>query len=110
VVQLLLIVGSSIFVLLGVVHGVLTLQDLSNPRNFTPRDAELRAAMQQSAVAFHPKINLWKAGLGFHFRHSLGLVMAIASDLLCSAARFYILAFFIRYCFPSRLFCRVVQF
>ena len=75
VVQLLLIVGSGIFVLLGAAHGVLTLQDLGNPRNFTPRDAELRTAMQQSSVAFHPKINLWQAWMGFNLSHSLGLVM-----------------------------------
>ncbi|MDQ3748971.1 MAG: hypothetical protein M3367_08170 [Acidobacteriota bacterium] len=74
-VQSLLIVGSSIFVLFGAAHGVFTFQDLGNPRNFTPRDAELRAAMQQATVAFHPKINLWRAWLGFHFSHSLGLVM-----------------------------------
>jgi hypothetical protein len=75
VVQLLIIIGSGIFVLLGIIHGFLTFQDLSNPRNFTPRDAELRAAMQQASVALHPKINLWKAWLGFHFSHSLGLAM-----------------------------------
>ena len=74
-VQLLIIVGSSIFVLLGIIHAVLTFQDIGNPRNFTPPDAELRAAMQQSAIAFHPKVNLWQAWLGFNFSHSLGLVM-----------------------------------
>ncbi|MBA3694436.1 MAG: hypothetical protein H0W77_13540 [Acidobacteria bacterium] len=74
-VQLLLIVGSSIFVLFGAAHGVFILQDLSNPRNFTPRDATLRTAMQQSTIAFHPKINLWNAWLGFNLSHSLGLVM-----------------------------------
>ena len=74
-VQLLIVVGSSIFVLLGAGHGVLTIRDLSNPRSFTPRDPKLRAAMQQSTIAFHPKINLWQAWLGFNLSHSLGLVM-----------------------------------
>lgn len=74
-VQVFLIVGSSIFVLLGAGHGVLTLRDLSHPRNFTPRDAKLRTAMQQSTIAFHPEINLWQAWLGFNLSHSLGLVM-----------------------------------
>ena len=74
-IQLLIIVGSSIFALLGVIHTMLTLQDLGNPRNFAPRDAELLAAMQQSAVGLDPKINLWQAWLGFHFSHSLGLLM-----------------------------------
>jgi hypothetical protein len=74
-VQLLVIVGSGIFILLGVIHTVLTLQDLGNPRNFAPRDGELLAAMQQSAVGLDPQINLWQAWLGFHFSHSLGLLM-----------------------------------
>jgi hypothetical protein len=75
VVQFLLIVGSSIFVLLGAAHGVLTLKDLGNPRNFTPRDPKLRTAMEHSTIALHPKINLWRAWLGFNLSHSLGLVM-----------------------------------
>jgi len=75
-VKLLLIAGSSIFLLLGVMHLVLTLQDLGDePRNFKPQDAALLAAMRRSATAFHPKINLWNAWLGFHFSHSLGLLM-----------------------------------
>jgi hypothetical protein len=54
---------------------VLTLQDLGNPRNFTPGDAELGAAMRQSTIAFDPQINLWQAWLGFNLSHSLGLLM-----------------------------------
>src|SRR5258707_3215126 len=75
VVQFLLIVGSSIFVLLGAAHGVLTLKDLGNPRNFTPRDPKLRTAMEHSTIALHPKINLWRAWVGFYLNHNLGLVM-----------------------------------
>jgi hypothetical protein len=74
-VQLLLIAGAGIFLLLGTVHGVYTLQDLGNPTHFTPRDAGLRAAMQQSSIALHPDINLWRAWLGFNLTHSLGLLM-----------------------------------
>lgn len=74
-VQLLIIIGSGIFALLGVIHTVFTLQDISNPRNFAPRDAELLAAMQHSAVGLDPKINLWNAWMGFNFSHSLGLLM-----------------------------------
>ena len=74
-VQILLIAGSSIFLLLGAIHGVLTLKDLGNPRYFTPRDANLRTAMEHSTIALHPKINLWQAWLGFNLSHSLGLVM-----------------------------------
>lgn len=80
-VQLLIITGSGIFVLLGVMHAAFTLQDLGSPRNFAPPDEGLRRAMEQSAVAFHPKLNLWQAWLGFHFSHSLGLLMFGAAFL-----------------------------
>ena len=74
-VQLLVIIGAGIFVLLGVIHTAFTLQDFDSPRYFAPGDAELLAAMRQSAVGLNPKINLWEAWLGFNFSHSLGLLM-----------------------------------
>ena len=74
-IQALVIAGGSIFLVLGALHGMLTLEDLVLPRHFTPRDRALREAMQQSAIALHPTINLWKAWMGFNLTHSLGLVM-----------------------------------
>jgi hypothetical protein len=73
--QALVVTGGSIFLLLGAAHGALTLRDLKDPRAFTPRDPELRRAMQQSSIAFHRTINLWKAWMGFNLSHSLGLVL-----------------------------------
>lgn len=73
--QILVILGASIFLILGILHGVLTLQDLRDPRTFTPPDPALRAAMQESSIAIDPHTNLWKAWLGFNLSHSLGLVM-----------------------------------
>jgi hypothetical protein len=73
--QALEITGASIFLILGMFHGVLTLQDLSNPRTFTPPDEALRQAMEHSSIAINPQTNLWKAWLGFNLSHSLGLVM-----------------------------------
>src|SRR5258706_7657665 len=81
VVQFLLIVGSSIFVLLGAAHGVLTLKDLGNPRNFTPRDAKLRTAMEHSTIALHPKINLWRPRVGFNPHNNPGPVMFVGCVL-----------------------------
>jgi len=74
-IQLLIIAGSGIFLFLGTLHGLLTFRDLGHPRAFTPRDAGLRTAMQQATVALDPKINLWKAWMGFNLSHSLGIVM-----------------------------------
>jgi hypothetical protein len=73
--QFLEIMGAAIFLILGVFHGVMTLQDLINPRTFTPPDQSLRQAMQESSIAIDPQTNLWKAWLGFNLSHSLGLVM-----------------------------------
>lgn len=80
-ITLLIVAGSGIFLFLGTVHGLLTFRDLGNPRAFTPRDAGLRTAMQQSTIALHPQINLWRAWLGFNFSHSLGIVMFGAAFL-----------------------------
>ena len=79
--QLLIVVAASIFALLGALHGILTLRDLKNPKAFTPRDPQLRLAMQQSGVRLHPAINLWKAWLGFNLSHSLGVVLFGAAFL-----------------------------
>jgi hypothetical protein len=73
--QFLEIMGATIFLILGVFHGVMTLQDLINPRTFTPPDQSLRQAMQESSIAIDPQTNLWKAWLGFNLSHSLGLVV-----------------------------------
>lgn len=80
-VRLLVIVGASIFLLLGSLHGIYTLRDLSQPRAFTPNDPSLREAMQKSSIRFHPSINLWKAWLGFNLTHSLGIVIVGAAFL-----------------------------
>ncbi len=80
--QALLIVGARIFLLLGIVHAILTLRDLSNPRTFTPTDASVRTAMQSSQLAIHPNTNLWKAWLGFNLSHSLGILL-FGGELFC---------------------------
>lgn len=73
--QLLVILAASIFLTLGMFHGILTLKDLKSPKAFTPRDPELRNAMQRSGIALHPAINLWDAWMGFNLTHSLGIVL-----------------------------------
>jgi hypothetical protein len=73
--QILFVGSVFIFLCLGVLHGVLTLRDLQNPRTFTPPDPQLRQAMEGSRMAIHPQTNLWRAWLGFNLSHSLGLVI-----------------------------------
>ncbi len=73
--QALLLIGASIFLLMGTGHGVLTLADLKQPRAFTPPDPALREAMRRSGVRLHPTINLWDAWMGFNLTHSLGVML-----------------------------------
>ncbi len=79
--QILIIIAASPLLLMGALHGALTLRDLKHPRAFTPRDPALRQAMQQSSIAFHSGVNLWRAWLGFNLSHSLGLVLFGAAFL-----------------------------
>lgn len=73
--QILLAIGSTIILMLGTLHGVLTLRDVGKPRAFTPTDDAVRIAMQGARLVFNPRINLWQAWLGFNLSHSLGIVL-----------------------------------
>lgn len=72
---ILLTVAGAIFVVLGGLHGVLTLCDVSNPRAFTPTDAAVRYAMEGARLALNPRANLWQAWLGFNLSHSVGVIL-----------------------------------
>jgi hypothetical protein len=89
VARVLEITGASIFLFLGIFHGVLTLQDLRDSRTFTPPDIALREAMQKSSIAIHPHTNLWQAWMGFNLSHSLGLVMFGGTFLTIGLFYFY---------------------
>jgi hypothetical protein len=69
------VVGAALFGLLGIVHGVLTLRDLHEPRSFTPTDDNLRRAMAEAPLRLAPQTTIWNAWLGFNLSHSLGLVI-----------------------------------
>ncbi len=73
--QVLLALAGAIFLVLGTLHGVLTLRDVARPRAFTPTDDRVRVAMQGARLAFNPRANLWEAWLGFNLSHSLGVVL-----------------------------------
>jgi hypothetical protein len=90
--QILVIAGASILLFLGIVHGILTLQDLSEPRTFTPPDLTLRQAMQGSSIAIHPRTNLWQAWLGFNLSHSFGLMMFGGTYLVVGLCYFWLFA------------------
>lgn len=73
--QILLTIASIIFLVLGTLHGVLTLRDVAKPRAFTPTDDAVRIAMQNTRLRFNPRANFWQAWLGFNLSHSLGIVI-----------------------------------
>jgi hypothetical protein len=72
---MLFVVGATLFGLLGVAHGVLTLRELRVPRWFTPIDEHLRRAMGETTLRLAPRTTMWNAWLGFNLSHSLGLVV-----------------------------------
>jgi hypothetical protein len=70
------IIGGSLFAILGVVHAVYTLADLSRPRRLVPDDPAVIAAMSSSGLRLAGGgTTMWRAWVGFNFSHSLGLAM-----------------------------------
>ena len=88
----LLTIGGTLFLVLGVLHGALTLRDLTRPRAFTPTDDAVRIAMQSTRLRLNPRANFWEAWLGFNFSHSLGLVLFGGGLVLLAQLHFPVFA------------------
>jgi hypothetical protein len=75
---ILFIVGTIPFALLGSVHIVLTLRDLSRPTYFRPSDETLIPLLQASSVMVLTRApagqTMWRAWLGANLTHGLGLL------------------------------------
>jgi hypothetical protein len=72
---ILLILGGSVFGVLGGLHAIYTLLDLRNPRRLVPVDPSLIHAMANSALRLsHGGTDMWRAWIGFNFSHSLGVL------------------------------------
>lgn len=72
----LVIIGGSIFALMGVVHGLLAVVDVFRPTRFAPADDAVRLAMKSTGVRFsRGRANVWDAWLGFNISHGLGLLL-----------------------------------
>ena len=70
------IVGGSLFGVLGLVHALYTLADISRPRRLVPDDAAVMEAMSASSVRLScGGTTMWRAWIGFNFSHSLGAIM-----------------------------------
>jgi hypothetical protein len=67
----LLILGCSVFVILGIGHAALALFSTK----FEPRDAGLLTQLKSSKAGLSNTGNLWNGIRGFHLSHSLGLII-----------------------------------
>ena len=72
----LLILGGTVFGVLGALHAVYTLLDLHNPRRLVPVDPSVAHAMANSALRLSGGCtDMWRAWIGFNFSHSLGVLL-----------------------------------
>ena len=70
------IVGGSLFAILGLVHAIYTLADISRPRRLVPDDPAVIAVMSSSGLRLaRGGTTMWRAWVGFNFSHSLGITV-----------------------------------
>ncbi len=73
---LLIQIGLGVFALMGMMHGIYTLRDFKNPYYFAPRDHELVTILETAGMGItREQNNFWKAYLGFHLSHSVGIMV-----------------------------------
>lgn len=72
----LLVLGGSVFLVLGGLHALYTLLDLRCPKRLVPTDPSVAHAMATSALRLSGgKTDMWRAWIGFNFSHSLGVLL-----------------------------------
>src|SRR4029450_4344239 len=70
------IIGGSLSPILGSVHSVYHLADISRPRRLVPDNPAVIAAMSSSGLRLaRGGTTMWRAWVGFNFSHSLGIAM-----------------------------------
>jgi hypothetical protein len=71
-----LIVGGSLFGILGFLHALYTFADMSRPRRLVPDNPAVIEAMSSSSVRLAKGgTTMWRAWVGFNLSHSLGVLM-----------------------------------
>lgn len=66
-----LLLSCLIVFVLGGMHAWLTLVS----EKFSPRDDVLKARLQEVSPRISKQTTMWRAGLGFHYSHSLGAIL-----------------------------------
>src|SRR5260370_42150026 len=83
--KFLLDLGGGIFVLLGLLHALYTFLDIGRPRRLVPQDPSVARAMAESQLRLaRGGTTMWRAWVGFNFRHSLGVALFGGLCLLAS--------------------------
>src|SRR5258708_671918 len=78
-IAILLILGGTVFGVLGGLHAIYMLLDLRNPRRLVPVDPSVAHAMANSALRLSGGgTDMWRAWIGFNFSHSLGVLLLAA--------------------------------
>ena len=85
--QLLLVVGASIFGVLGIIH--LTYTFFSD--KFSPTDSEACDSMKRSSIVLTNKMTVWDAWIGFNASHSLGAILVAAVYVPLALSHFYLI-------------------
>ena len=75
-ITILLILGGTVFGVLGALHAVYTLLDLRNPQRLVPADPSVAQAMANTTLRLSSgRTDMWRAWIGFNFSHSLGVLL-----------------------------------
>ena len=86
-IAILLILGGSVFGVLGALHAVYTVLDLRNPQRLVPADPSVAQAMANTTLRLSSgRTDMWRAWIGFNFSHSLG-VLLVAGLALWAGSR-----------------------
>ena len=79
--------GGAVFVILGLLHLLYTVLDISRPRRLVPDDPQVIEAMHRSTLRLtRGRTSMWNAWVGFNFSHSLGVIWFGASCILLGIA------------------------
>jgi hypothetical protein len=73
--RILFLSGGVVFVLLGVLHAILTPRHVDQAAGLSPADRQVARGMSQTPLRLSRRTNAWLAWVGFNYSHSLGLVV-----------------------------------
>lgn len=101
--KLLMLVGSSIFLVLGTMHLIYTF--FTN--KFDPYNTDVWKAMNETTPRLTKETTLWKAWIGFNASHSIGAMFFGAATIYIVIFQFGVLvdsAFYVILCLLNALF------